>query len=225
MQNRPSFFRNLPTILAQNEGTLVCIRPLIWRGRFPAYNPIMIQNWFSLLTPALQDRAILLLNHVISRESHAMARLTPFAGRSVLVHLQGWPTILPPVPDLVLAITPAGLFERIPGANEPGAEFRAAAEGAEALRIELDASNPALLALGALTGDKPRVTVQGDAALAGEINWLMENLRWDIEDDLAALLGPAPAHQLARWSKAAAGALSALARGAASFQPGGRSGA
>lgn len=173
----------------------------------------MIQNWFSLLTPALQDRAILLLNHVISRESHAMARLAPFAGRSLLVHLQGWPTILPPVSDLVLAVTPAGLFERL------------AEGGGEALRIELDASNPALLALGALSGTKPRVTVQGDAALAGEINWLMENLRWDIEDDLAALLGPAPAHQLARWAKAVATALAALARGAASFQPGGRSGA
>jgi len=206
----------------------VCRCPLIRRDKFTAYNPRMIQNWFSLLTPALQDRAILLLNHVISRESHAMARLTPFAGRVVVVHLQAWPAVLPALPDLVLAITPAGLLERIPGTDEPDVEFRTAGamgEGGEALRIDLDASNPALLALGALTGDKPRVTVQGDAALAGEINWLMENLRWDIEDDLAALLGPAPAHQLARWAKAAAGAMAALACGAASFAPGGRGGA
>ncbi|MDC8786672.1 hypothetical protein [Roseateles koreensis] len=177
----------------------------------------MIQEWLTPLTPAVQDRTILLLNHVISRESHAMARLSPFAGRSVVLHLHGWPALLPPMPDLALGITPAGLFERLDalvGAEEAGAPA--------ALRIELDASNPALMALGALTGEKPRVTVQGDAALAGEINWLTENLRWDIEDDLANVVGPAAAHQLARFGKAAASAMAGLARTAANFQPGGR---
>lgn len=149
---------------------------------------------------------VLLLNHVISRESHAMTRLKPFAGRAVLLHLQGWPAMLPAAPDLVLGLTPAGLWERLEAAP------------AEALRIELDAANPALLAFGALTGDKPRVTVQGDAAFAGEINWLMENLRWDVEDELAGLIGPAPAHQLARWGGAVAQALAALARTASSFR-------
>lgn len=149
---------------------------------------------------------VLLLNHVISRENHAMTRLKPFAGRAVLLHLQGWPALLPAAPDLVLGLTPAGLWERLEAAPP------------EALRIELDAANPALLALGALTGDKPRVTVQGDAAFAGEINWLMENLRWDVEDELASLVGPAPAHQLARWGGAVAQAMAALARTASSFR-------
>lgn len=184
--------------------------------RRTAYNPAMIQEWFTQITPAVQDRTVLLLNHVISRESHAMARLSPFAGRAVVLHLAGWPALLPPMPDLALGITPAGLFERLDVAALQG----------DQLRIELDAANPALMALGALAGDKPRVTVQGDAALAGEINWLMENLRWDIEDDLAALLGPALAHQLARWSKAAGVALAALAKTASSFgaAAGGRNG-
>ncbi|MGS0758809.1 hypothetical protein ACVBEH_31120, partial [Roseateles sp. GG27B] len=79
---------------------------------------------------------------------------------------------LPAAPDLALVITPAGLFERSERVGD------AAVAGVAALRIDLDASNPALLALGALSGARPRVTVQGDAALAAEINWLMENLRW-----------------------------------------------
>lgn len=161
------------------------------------------------MAPAVQDRLVLLLNHVLSREPHAMARLRPYAGRALVLHLQGWPGLLPAAPDLLLGLTPAGLLERLEAAPDA------------ALRIELDATNPALLALGALTGERPKVTVQGDAALAGEINWLMENLRWDIEDDLAALLGPAVAHQLARWGAAAAQGLAALARSASALRPNG----
>lgn len=152
-----------------------------------------------MFAPAAQDRLILLLNHVISREPLAMARLQPYAGRALLLKLQNWPRLLPPAPDLALGISPAGLFERLEQAPE------------QALRIELDAGNPALLALSSLTGARPRVTVQGDAEFAGAMNWLIENLRWDIEDDLAGLIGPAPAHQLARAARSMASAMAALA--------------
>jgi len=173
----------------------------------------MLQDWSKLLAPAVQDRICLLLNHVISRESVAMDRLRPFAGRHVLVHLRGWPALLPPAPDLVLAITPAGLFERV---EQPQGE---------PLRIEIEASNPALMALSTLSGQRPEVSVSGDVALAGAINWLIENLRWDIEDDLAALVGPMAAHQLARLSRAAGAALAALVKSAAAVMPGGRASA
>lgn len=173
----------------------------------------MLQDWSKLMAPAVQDRICLLLNHVISRESVAMDRLRPFAGRHVLLQLRGWPSLLPPAPDLVLAITPAGLFERI---EQPASD---------ALCIEIDASNPALMALSTLAGQRPQVSVSGDVALAGAINWLIENLRWDIEDDLAALAGPVAAHQLARWGRAAAGALATLVKGAAAAMPGGRASA
>lgn len=168
----------------------------------------MFQDWSKLLAPAVQDRICLLLNHVIGREAVATTRLAPFAGRAIVVHLRGWPALLPPAPDLALSISRAGLLERLDAAP------------ADALRIEVDASNPAALALGALAGDKPQVAVQGDAALAGELSWLMDNLRWDIEDDLAQLLGPAVAHQLARWGRAAAQGMAALAKGAAHLMPG-----
>jgi ubiquinone biosynthesis protein UbiJ len=160
----------------------------------------MHHDWSTLFAPAVQDRMVLLFNHVLSRESHAMQRLAPFAGRAVVLRLTGWPKLLPAAPDLSLAVTRAGLWERLDAAP------------ADALLIELDAANPALLALGLLTGERPRVNVQGDAAFAGEIHWLMDNIRWDLEDDLAALVGPAVAHQLGRFGRGIGEALAGLAR-------------
>ncbi len=154
-----------------------------------------------LLMPALQDRLVLLINHVVSREPIAAQRLRPLAGRGLVVTLAGWPSVLPAAPDLVLGVTPAGLFERL---DSPPA-------GPGGLRIELDASNPAKLALGALSGEAPRVSVQGDAAFAGEMHWLMDNLRWDIEDDLAGIVGPLPARQLGQFGRALRRTLSGVA--------------
>ncbi len=154
-----------------------------------------------LLMPALQDRLVLLINHVVSREPIAAQRLRPLAGRGLVVTLSGWPAVLPAAPDLVLGVTPASLFERLdaPPAGQGG------------LRIEIDASNPAKLALGALSGEAPRVSVQGDAAFAGEMHWLMDNLRWDIEDDLAGIVGPLAARQLAQFGRALRRTLSGMA--------------
>jgi ubiquinone biosynthesis accessory factor UbiJ len=155
-----------------------------------------------LLMPALQDRLVLLINHVLSREPIAAQRLRPLAGRGLVVHLARWPALLPAAPDLILGVTPAGLFERLD----------AAPPGTGGLRIEVDAANPARLALGALTGDAPNVSVQGDAAFAGEMHWLMDNLRWDIEDDLATLLGPLAARQLAQFGRTLRRSLSGMAQ-------------
>jgi ubiquinone biosynthesis protein UbiJ len=46
-------------------------------------------------------------------------------------------------------------------------------------------------------------------ALASELNWLAEHLRWDIEEDLARLIGDAPAHGLAQAARRLAAALRA----------------
>jgi len=155
-----------------------------------------------LLVPALQDRLVLLINHVVSREPIAARRLQPLAGRGLVVHLAGWPRLLPAAPDLVLGVTPAGLFERLD----------AAPAGPGGLRVEIDAANPARLALGALSGEAPAVSVQGDAAFAGEMHWLMDSLRWDVEDDLAGIVGPLAARQLAQFGRALRRSLSGVAR-------------
>jgi ubiquinone biosynthesis protein UbiJ len=155
-----------------------------------------------LLMPALQDRLVLLINHFVSREPIAAQRLQPLAGRGLVVHLARWPAMLPAAPDLILGVTPAGLFERL----------EAPPVGAGGLRIEINAANPAKLALGALSGEAPGVSVQGDAAFAGEMHWLMDNLRWDVEDDLAGIVGPLAARQLGQFGRALRRSLSGLAQ-------------
>jgi ubiquinone biosynthesis protein UbiJ len=46
-------------------------------------------------------------------------------------------------------------------------------------------------------GDRPPVRIEGDVQLAADVNWLVDNVRWDLEDDLARVIGDAPAHNLA----------------------------
>lgn len=138
------------------------------------------------LAPALQEQLVLWLNHVTSREPVAMGKLKDFVGRRLAVSVQGAPLWAPALPDLHVVITPAGLFERIEP-TEPGEP---------ALCIELDASNPMQSALAMLKGQREGISVRGDAALAGVVNWLFDNLRWDPADDVARFVGPAPAQML-----------------------------
>ena len=56
-------------------------------------------------------------------------------------------------------------------------------------------------------GDKPKVRIEGDVQLAAEINWLIDHVRWDAEEDLARLVGDAPAHTLAQAARKAMEAL------------------
>jgi ubiquinone biosynthesis protein UbiJ len=58
-----------------------------------------------------------------------------------------------------------------------------------------------------LRGDKPAIRNEGDVQLAAEINWLVDHVRWDVEEDLARLIGDAPAHQVAQVARRAAQAL------------------
>jgi ubiquinone biosynthesis accessory factor UbiJ len=145
----------------------------------------------SALTHEAMERAVLLVNHVLVSEPAAAQRLRPHIGRRLRVQLDGWPGWLPPLPDLTFRITPAALVEWCGDAAEPG-------DPSVDLQIALDASNPAKALLQAMAGDRPQVAIAGDAAFATDVNWLFDNLRWDIEDDLAKIIGPAPARELAR---------------------------
>jgi ubiquinone biosynthesis accessory factor UbiJ len=149
------------------------------------------------LTTGLQDRLVLLLNHVLTREPAAMERLRPLAGQALSVTLLGQPAWAPQLPPLELSVSPAGLFERL--------DVPAAAP----LRIEIDGSQPLQSARAAFKGERRGITVSGDVAMASAVNWLFENLRWDLGDELARLVGPAPAHLL---EQAAQGVRAALGR-------------
>jgi ubiquinone biosynthesis accessory factor UbiJ len=157
--------------------------------RGPAYNPRMQNPLFSLLGSATMARATLLLNHVLSSETVATERLKPHAGRTLQLQWTGWPAFLPAAPVVAFTVTPAGLLEGC---------FDTPPEAPE-LRVLIDASNPLRLATQWLGGERPSVGIEGDAAFATDVNWLIANLRWDIEDDLAKVVGPSVARPLAQF--------------------------
>jgi len=160
-----------------------------------------------LLAPAAMDRLMLVVNHVLGREPAAMERLRVHAGRSILVLPERWPALLPALPALGFRITPAGLLEwcGLTGVDSPD------------LSVRLDASNPALLVVGALTGETPPVRIDGDAQLATDVNWLLVNLRWDVTDDLERLFGAGPAQTLRQMGSWLSRGLKAAFQGAQSL--------
>jgi len=138
------------------------------------------------LTQEAQNRLVLFLNHVLMQEPQAQARLTRQTGR--VVRLQ-WRSL-----SMQVRITPAGLLELAP-------------DTAHDLLFTLLDDSPLALAKGALRGERPAVHIEGDVQLAGDINWLVDNVRWDVEDDLARVVGGAAAHQIARIARGAADAV------------------
>jgi len=162
----------------------------------------MLEALKALAERSVMERLVLLLNHVISAEPQAMERLRPHAAHTLRIELEGWPSLLPAPVPIGLRVTPAGLAERLetPGDLPPD------------LRVVVDASNPALLLARFMVGERPTLRVEGDAAFAADVNWLIENLRWEIQDDLARLVGDAPAREIARFGAALAKALRELAR-------------
>jgi ubiquinone biosynthesis protein UbiJ len=63
------------------------------------------------------------------------------------------------------------------------------------------------------------VAIDGDAQLAGDVNWLMQNLRWDVAADLERFFGPVAAQQLHRLGSAVAHALRSAVQGLGRARP------
>jgi ubiquinone biosynthesis protein UbiJ len=161
----------------------------------------MLNALRSLALPSVMERLTLLANHVLSAEPVAARRLQPHAGRCIVLQFEGWPSLLPALPPLVFRVTPAALLEWCGDDAAPSGT-----ETAD-LRVSIEASNPALGLLQLLGGTRPRIDVAGDAVFAGDVNWLFENLRWDVQDDVARIVGQAPAHEIARVASAVAAAV------------------
>jgi len=157
----------------------------------------MLEAMKALAERSVMERLVLLVNHVIAAEPAALARLRPHAARTMQIELAGWPALLPAMGPFAFRVTPAGLVEWLPESGPLAAD----------LRIAIDAANPALALTRVVAGERPRVDVSGDAALASDIDWLIDNLRWDVQDDLARIVGAAPARELAKVGGWLAGAL------------------
>ena len=146
----------------------------------------------------LQQRLVLLLNHVLQQEPAAMLRLKQHKGQRILARWQAY--------SLFLSITPAGLLDLADAAAQAD------------LSIVLADEAPLDIARRLMQGEKPTVHIEGDVQLAAEVNWLADHVRWDLEEDLARLLGDVPAHLLAQAAVAALAVLrSFAARGLGAF--------
>ena len=138
----------------------------------------------------VQQRVVLLLNHVLMQEPAARDRLQRQKGRQVQVCWR----------DQIFqcVFTPAGLVEFI----APETSGKVAD-----LVLRVNEPSPFELAKTVLQGEKPAIRIEGDVQLAAEVNWLIDHVRWDPEEDVARLIGDAPAHTLVQTAKRVVDAL------------------
>jgi ubiquinone biosynthesis protein UbiJ len=124
------------------------------------------------------------INHVLEAEPWALAELAKHAGKTILLRL--------PVGDLAFEITSPGLLKALQEVNQPS--------------LSLEVSAKALGDLAATSGNLREqafkaVKITGDADLAQLIGRLAGQLRWEYEEDLARLVGDAPANFAVRQGK------------------------
>jgi ubiquinone biosynthesis protein UbiJ len=124
----------------------------------------------------MQRRLVLMLNHVLQQEPEAQARLKRQSGRVMEAHWRHF--------NVRLQATPAGLLDLAPLTQLPD------------LQLTLVDESPLALAQSALRGEKPAVRIAGDVQLAAEVQWLVDHVRWDLEEDLSRIVGDAPAHTI-----------------------------
>ena len=125
------------------------------------------------------------VNHLLGRASWARERLTLHAGKTVCFDVIPF--------RFSLEILPSGAVS--------------ACKNAATTTFEL---TPALAMRMAATGETAwrEVNTQGDLALARDVLFIAQNLRWDVEEDLSRVFGDIVAHRLAdagsallRWQR------------------------
>jgi ubiquinone biosynthesis protein UbiJ len=156
------------------------------------YNRGMDLPFLDLWLPAVRNRMVLFANHVLTSCPPAVERLRAHAGKSLRVDVSGWPGLIPVPPPLTLRVTPAGLFEAV----------EAAEEGALTpdLSVSFDASAPTKVAESVFKGGVPPMSIDGDAAFAGDFNWIAQNVRWDPAADAERFFGPTVGEGISRAS-------------------------
>ena len=137
------------------------------------------------------NRLVLFLNHVIGTEPEAQNRLQRQKGRCIQLQWQDKVIQLSP--------TPAGLLERV-------------SQQKFDLKLSLTDASPLAMASLVLQGEKPGVHIEGDVQLAAEVNWLIDHVRWDVEEDLSKLLGDAAANTLVSMGRQAIQAMQQFIR-------------
>jgi len=123
---------------------------------------------------------IQLLNALLARESWARERLRPHAGKVVRLVLGSV--------EISLEISPGGGIQTARQAEPNVVLTMAAQDLPRMLRADTHERMQA-------------VRIEGEAALAHVVADLARDLRWDVEDDLAGLIGDLPARLLVRGAR------------------------
>lgn len=154
--------------------------PFAFPFKLPA-GPQDLPSWMqppAWLVAEIQQRVVLTLNHVLQQEAEAMARLARQKGKVISLE---WAPIA-----IKLIATPAGLLDVAPTGAKPD------------LAMTVLDSNPFNLVQTMMSGKKPDLRIEGDIQLAAEVNWLVDHVRWDAEEDLSRIMGDAAAHSLVK---------------------------
>lgn len=126
----------------------------------------------------MQHPGILALNHLLNAEAWARDKLKPYAGQCVEFRS-------PPLPALRLDILDTGLL--------------GSAAGDSATNLVVTIGAGALPAL--LRGEDAlmrEIGIEGNADLAGTVQYLFRHLRWDVAEDLSRVFGDALAERMVR---------------------------
>lgn len=114
------------------------------------------------------------LNHLLRQAAWARRTLQPFAGRQARFDMPPW--------QLAFAVGAEGLFEPV-------------GEGEIDVTVVLPAETP-LIALQGIERAMAGAHVTGNAEFATALSFVLKNLRWDAEEDLARLVGDVAAHRI-----------------------------
>lgn len=125
------------------------------------------------------------VNHLLAREAWARDRLAPYAGKTARLSFS---SIV-----LTLAVEPDGYLSAVDEID------------VRAVDVSLAVAPDALPAFmqGGQAAVMKHVKIEGDAEFATQLAKLAEHLRWEPEEDLAKLIGDAPAHRAARIVRSA----------------------
>lgn len=124
----------------------------------------------------LPHPGILALNHLLDAEAWARDKLKPYAGQCVEFRS-------PPLPALRLEILDTGLLGSATG---DAATNLVVTIGAGALPAFLRGEDALLREIG----------IEGNADLAGTVQYLFRHLRWDVTEDLSKVFGDALAERM-----------------------------
>ncbi len=139
----------------------------------------------------LPHPGIFALNHLLNAEAWARDKLKPYAGQCVEFRS-------PPLPALRLDILDSGLVR---GAAQDAVPNLVVTIGASALPASLRGEDALMREIG----------IEGNADLAGTVQYLFRHLRWDVAEDLSKVFGDVLAQRMvtegrrfAAWNREAA---------------------